>query len=269
MPEGRPGGHPTYWTHLGQGPRPALLLHCSLSRGGSWSGLMRRLGDTLTATVPDLPGHGLSGDWDRHRDLHALSTAVAADLLPPGRVDLIGHSFGATVALRLALEQPERVRSLILIEPVLFAAARGTETYTDHAEENRQMAAALAGGDLDGAARAFTGRWGVAIPWEVMPDFQRDYFTQRIHVIDAASDVLFDDTAGMLEPGRMEALRVPVLLIEGETSPPIVGAVHTALAARLPMAWRAAIGGAGHMAPITHPDVVAEVVSAFLAETGD
>lgn len=59
-------------------------------------------------------------------------------LMPPGRrriaraalgapVDVIGHSFGATVALRLALERPELVRSLVLVEPVLFAAAKAAE----------------------------------------------------------------------------------------------------------------------------------------------
>jgi pimeloyl-ACP methyl ester carboxylesterase len=70
----------------------------------------------------DLPGHGRSADWDGASDYHHLSTQIAASFLTEP-VDLIGHSFGATVALRLAVEQPQKLRSLILIEPVFFAVA--------------------------------------------------------------------------------------------------------------------------------------------------
>jgi lipase len=52
--------------------------------------------------------------------------AMAVDLLQDQAqgqpVDVIGHSFGGTVALRLAVERPDLVRSLVLIEPVFVAA---------------------------------------------------------------------------------------------------------------------------------------------------
>ena len=60
------------------------------------------------------------------------------------------------------------------------------------------------------------------------------------------------------------AVDVPVLLIEGSESPPIVAAIHEALAARLPRAERTMIGGAGHMAPLTHPKQVGSEVLRFL-----
>ena len=70
----------------------------------------------------DLPGHGRSPDWDGVVEYQHLSTQIAASfVIEP--VDLIGHSFGATVALRLAVEQPQKLRSLTLIEPVFFAVA--------------------------------------------------------------------------------------------------------------------------------------------------
>jgi lipase len=57
---------------------------------------------------------------------------------------------------------------------------------------------------------------------------------------------------------------VPVLLVEGADSPPVIDAVQAALAARLPQAARMIVPGAGHMVPITHPDLVARAVQAHL-----
>jgi pimeloyl-ACP methyl ester carboxylesterase len=71
----------------------------------------------------DLPGHGRSAPW-AGTDYHSDATAVAAALLH-GPTHIIGHSFGATVALRLAVERPDLVSRVTLIEPVMFAAAGG------------------------------------------------------------------------------------------------------------------------------------------------
>ena len=58
---------------------------------------------------------------------------------------------------------------------------------------------------------------------------------------------------------------VPVLLIEGADSPPVIDAIHTELARRLPQASRLSVPGAGHMVPITHPQIVAAAIAAHLA----
>ena len=65
-------------------------------------------------------------------------------------------------------------------------------------------------------------------------------------------------------PGRIEAVRQPVLLVEGSLSPPLLRGVNAVLAARLPNATRVIVAGAGHLAPLTHPDNVATEIAAFL-----
>lgn len=267
MPEGRPGGFPTFWQKMGQGPRPALLIHCSLAHSGAWASVMAHLGDMLTATAFDLPGHGRSGAWQGEGDFHDLSTAVARDLLGTGPVDVIGHSFGATVALRLGLEHPEKIRSLTLIEPVLFAAARGTEAAADATADHATVTAALESGDSETAAQLFMRRWGTGQKWADLPDVQRAMLAARIGLIPATDPALFGDCAGLLTPDGLEALHVPVLLIEGANSPPVIGAIHAALAARLPDARRETISGAAHMAPVTHPGAVAAAIRGMLART--
>ncbi len=262
------GGVPTYLRHFGQGDAQGLALHCSLAHSGAWAGLAACL-PGLAITAPDLLGHGRSGDWDGRGDFHSTSTRQAMGVLaqmPEGPVHLIGHSFGATVALRIALETPERIASLILFEPVLFCAARaaGGPAFGNHLAAHADFAAALALGDVARAAEAFLAIWGRGESFADLPESQRSYLTQRIHLIAAQDAALLEDAAGMLAYGRLEGLGVPVLLAEGEASPPVIDAVNTELARRLPQVTRARVQGAGHMLPITHAAECAAVVNGFL-----
>ena len=266
MPKGEKAGFETYWTTFGQGPRAALMIHCSLAHSGSWGGLARHLSGALRMTAFDLPGHGRSAAWDGRGEIQAVSTRIAEAFCTVGPRDVIGHSFGATVALRLALERPDFVRSLVLIEPVFFAVALRDRPgmRADFADQMAAFDAAMAAGDTMAAARAFTAVWGGGVRWDDIPQAQRQGLADQMHLIAAGSPALYDDVGGMLVPGRLEALDLPVLLIEGSASPAIIPAINEGLAARLPRARRAVIAAAGHMAPITHPRQVSDEVLRFL-----
>lgn len=252
------------------GKRPLLALHCSLAHAGAYSGLAAALhGVTLTAM--DFIGHGKARDWDGVEDYHSAATAEAvalAESLSDGKpLDLIGHSFGGTVALRIAASRPDLVRSLTLIEPVFFAATRVAQDpdwdlfITDH----RNFGALVANGDRIEAARQFHAIWGGGEPFDALPARMQSYMTERIHLIIAAWPMVLDDRPGLLAPGRLEAIRIPVLLVEGNLSPPIVSAVNRALARRLPHASRMTVPEAGHMLPISHPAQLAALMTAHLA----
>lgn len=251
--------------HFGQGPRPALLIHCQLGHGGGWGGLMTRLDDLVTATAPDLPGHGRSPAWDGVGDYHDACTAALVPFLSGRPAVLIGHSFGATLALRLALERPERVSHLVLIDPVLFAAAGLGPGRRAHDAAFAAVHAGLARGDLRAAARAFLAIWGDGTPFDDLPPPVQARMAEGMPLVAAASPALDADRAGLLAPGRPEALALPVLLITAALSPPVMGEIGATLAARLPCATWQQIAGAGHMLPITDPDSVASRLRAFLA----
>lgn len=248
--------------HWGQGGDPALLLHCSLAHSGAWDGVARALSDRLRLTAPDLVGHGRGPARDPARDYHDHCTEVALAYLPTAPCHLIGHSFGATVALRLALDHPERIATLTLIEPVLFAAARGGPDWAAHVAAMAGIGPLLAAGDAVGAARDFLAQWGGGGPLDAMPSAQRAYMIDRIWVIPASAPALEEDSSLLLP--RLGQLTCPVLLIEGETSPPVIAEIQSALASAIPQARSAVIPGAGHMAPITHPAEVAGAIAAFL-----
>lgn len=268
MPKDLRGGYPTYWRSFGHGPREALLIHCSLSHSGGWAGMAGELSDLLHMTAFDIPGHGRSADWDNHADIQAVTTNMAA-AFPAGPVDVIGHSFGGTVALRLAIEHPHLVRSLTLIEPVFFAVAfadvPGLRARHDLAHQPQFQA--VAQGDMTAATRAFNALWGDAdMPWDSLPAQMRANMVKRYGAIITAGPAVDDDAGGMLSSGALGRIAVPTLLLEGAKSPEILGLVNAGLGRRLPRAQRKVLPDCGHMLPITHPAQVAALIRDFLRE---
>ena len=261
------GGFATYWTTFGRGPRAALMIHCSLAQTGIWAGMAPGLSDAFSMTAFDLPGHGQSGDWDNRGEMSAVCTDIAADFAAEhAPMDVIGHSFGGVVALKLAIQRPDLVRSLVMIEPVFFAAGLRTrpEACAEHLAEQCAFEAAMKAGDLEKAARGFIGAWGGGRPWETFSTEQQARIARQMPLIAAVGPALYSDVGGMLDAGVLEAVDIPALLLEGSKAPAIIPAITEALAVRLPRARRAVIGGAGHMSVATHPDEVSTEVLQFL-----
>jgi pimeloyl-ACP methyl ester carboxylesterase len=257
---------PVHAIRYGAGQRRALFIHCTLAHSGAWTRVQAELLDTLDMTAFDRPGHGRSADWSGEGGpvgLLDFTTWMAAEIAGKP-TDIVGHSYGGLVALRLALTRPDLVRSLTLIEPPLFAAIRGTPAFDAHAEAMRGFAAALADGDRVRAAEIFHRATSPDAPWERLPGPARTGLARRIHAIGVENPVTMDDAAGLLTPGGLENIAAPVLLLQGSVSPPILAETLHALAARLPGARRVLIAGAGHMAPITHPVNVAAELALFL-----
>ena len=244
-----------------EGRLPAVALHCSLAHGGAWAGLAAALPE-VSLIAPDLPGHGRAADLAAGQDLHDEACRIGRAAMGDTPKVLIGHSFGATVALRLALEAPQRVRLLVLIEPVLFCAARGMPEYDAFAAGYAAIHRAMST-DSVSAAELFHAVWGHG-DFARLPPAQRQYMAARMGLVAGQDPVLVQDRERLLGPGHLEALDLPVLLLEGAQSPPIVTAIQSVLAARLPQARRAVVPGAAHMLPITHPREVAELIRASL-----
>lgn len=249
---------------FGAGPRKALGIHCTLAHAGAMKGLGIALGDAASMLACDLPGHGMSGDWDGQGDLHDVATAMARSVLTEP-MHLVGHSFGATVAMRLAVEAPELVLSATLYEPVYFAAAFAEDPSLEAAYRagNSAFDRAYASGDMMEAARAFNGGWGDGSTWARLPESLRQYMADRIWFVPASQPFLFEDNAGLLAGNRFGETQVPVLLMRGAQSDATTKVINTALAARFGNAKAVELAGAGHMGPVTHPVETAREIKAF------
>jgi pimeloyl-ACP methyl ester carboxylesterase len=106
---------------FGSGP-VVMLVHGSIVDGRRTWRHQRDLGDAWTVLIPNRPGFAGSpplerGDFD-------LEAPLIAELLGEG-AHLVGHSYGAVIALLAAGLRPEAVRSLIVSEPGLLRLAAG------------------------------------------------------------------------------------------------------------------------------------------------
>ena len=220
---------------------------------------MDRLGNHLSMAAVDLPGHGQSAGWDDSGDYLARATDVA-ETFCAGPRDIVGHSLGAVVALSLMVRRPDLVRRVVLIEPVLFAAAKGDEAHEAYQRDHAPIMEAIRSGDHEAATQAFTAIWGAPQPWDALPVPMRRTMTDRIPLVAASGPALDEDANGLLNPERLEAVTAPVMLIRGGRSHSVIPAIFEALSRRLPNARVEVVQEAGHMAPITHPKEVAWLV---------
>ena len=245
---------------------PRLMIHCMLARHEVLLPLAMAIGGA--ASLFDMPGHGQSANWDGRTPYQAVTAQMAAACCE-GPTHVIGHSFGAAVALRLAVERPDLVSRLTLIEPVFFAAAKGTEAHADYLRKFRPFVAAMLQGDERHAAEVFNGFWSTA-NWDSIPPEQQAYLTDRIHLIVATGADLEEDGDGITSPARLAQMTAPVTLIRGERTQPIIADIHASLCARLPNATDHLIAGAGHMAPLRKPFIpeIAAIIRAAETENG-
>jgi pimeloyl-ACP methyl ester carboxylesterase len=244
-----------------------LLLHCSGSSGGQWRALASQLGGHYRFNTPDLIGYGAAAQWSG-RGGFSLAREAAAIRTVIGRlsepVHLVGHSYGGGVALHIARTRPELLKSLTLIEPSAFHLLRNGDA-TDAAALREITAvaddarAALAIGDYGGGFGRFVDYWSGPGSWADMPPEKRAAFAPQL------AKVVLDFHALLSEPAEIEDvcdIAAPTLLIQGGCTTLPSRCVCARLRVALPDASFRVVQGAGHMAPLTHR----EMVNALIAE---
>lgn len=256
-----------FFREVGAGPG-VVCLHSNASSSAQWRALMERLAPKFRVLAPDSYGAGKSPAWPtdrpvRLRDEAALLESVFARAGEP--FALVGHSYGAAVALITALAQPQRVRALALYEPTLFALLDAESPPPNEADGIRAAvagaAAALDAGNTAGAAECFIDFWMGKGAWARTPEARKGPIADAVVNVRGWASALFG------EPTPLEsfaALSVPVLYMTGKESPASSLGVARLLTKTLPRLEVIEFEGLGHMGPVTHPDVVNEAISHFL-----
>jgi pimeloyl-ACP methyl ester carboxylesterase len=205
-----PGGVTVQCDRYGEGP-PLVLVHGSFSdHVTNWTYVADVLAERFTIHAVARRGRGATDATDDHdildegRDIAAVIRAVA------GPVFLLGHSYGALVALAAAAEVPEHIRKLVLYEPPV--PGTGTDMLSKMEEFGRK-------GDWDGVALTFFGDV-LPLPAEEAQALRESEFWPSI-VADAKPSL--EEVRAMnrsdIDAERFRDLPVPVVLQIGSESP--------------------------------------------------
>jgi 4,5:9,10-diseco-3-hydroxy-5,9,17-trioxoandrosta-1(10),2-diene-4-oate hydrolase len=112
----RVGPFLTHYLVAGEGP-PVVLLHGAGGDSRQWLPNLEALARQHLVYAPDIPGFGSSRPLLDSYSLPSLASFVSGFLesLELGKVALVGHSLGGGTALSLALESPQQVEKLVLV----------------------------------------------------------------------------------------------------------------------------------------------------------
>lgn len=117
-------GIKVYYETYGQG-KPVILLHGAfMTIEANWGQLIPQLSKTRKVIAIELQGHGHSPFSDRKLSHVTLASDVAGvmDYLKIDSADVIGYSFGGSVAYQFAIQSPKRLGKLVIISSTYKSA---------------------------------------------------------------------------------------------------------------------------------------------------
>jgi pimeloyl-ACP methyl ester carboxylesterase len=216
----------------------------------------------------DSYGAGKTAPWPNSRPITLRDEVALIEPVLESAGDpfiLVGHSYGAAVALIAALEHRKRVRAMALYEPSLFALVDAESPPPNDADgicaAVARAVGALDAGDADRAAEYFIDFWMERGAWRGMPEQRRSPIAATIHNIRGWSHALVREPTPVK---AFAALDIPVLYMVGKSSPLPSRAAAKILTRVLPRVEMVEFDGLGHMAPVTHPAAVNAAIASFL-----
>jgi len=243
-----------------RGRGPALvLLHGIGSGAPSWRSPLARLGDAFRVIAWDAPGYGRSSPLEAPAPDpgdYAQALSRLLDALEIGHVHLVGHSLGAVIAARFALQQPDRVSSLTLASPA-GGHARLPDSERSRLREARLQAmarlgpAGLArdrGPHLLGPSATDAQRAAVI---DTMSRLNPEGYAQAVRMLSIA------DTQG--DVARLPD-SLPLQFIHGDQDTVTPPEGVRAIARERPQAPVHVLAGAGHACYIEQPDAFAACI---------
>jgi pimeloyl-ACP methyl ester carboxylesterase len=269
-------GSVSYLEWSGKGPS-LHFAHATGFNSETYRALLQPLSDSFQIVASDARGHGLTAlelraglaaGWSVFRnDLFAFLQAR-----PASPVLLAGHSMGAVTSLMLAAQFPDRVRGLVLIEPVLFSVPLWERVL---ALVGGRRKSALAAGAMrrretfdsgEAVFEAYRGR-GIFATWpdEMLRDYIAGGFLPgAAGTVRLACPPWWEAEIYRSAPARLDRLerriRCPVTLLHGGRSDACPAKEAVRFAKAHGRTRRLCLPKAGHFLPMEHPELVRDEV---------
>lgn len=238
----------------GSGPN-VLLVHGVGLRAEAWGGQLQALAQTSRVLAVDLPGHGESDRLAGHPQLADFTDAIAAILTKPAVV--IGHSFGAMIALDMVGRYPDLVHGVAALNGIF---------QRDTAAKDAVLARAAS---LDGKTMA--DPTATLLRWfDAAPSAARDACQEWLCGVDPVG---YRDAyrvfAAQDGPSQqaLENLRCPALFLTGEDEPNSTPQMSQRMAALATKGTSVVLKRAAHMLPMTHAAQLTAILETFIQDT--
>jgi len=253
-----------YYEAAGEG-QPFVMIHAGVADSRQWNNEFALFASGFRVVRYDLRGYGKSepveGEFTHLQDLTALldHLGLAAPLI------LMGCSLGGGLAMDFALAQPARVGALIMVgsgpsglELDVPAPAKFAEAENAYNQRDLDLLAELETQIwFDGA-----GRTSAQVNQEMRQlayEMNRNALSQEAkHLGKRLPD------AQVPAAGRLSELGMPVFVIVGAHDTPYMLAAADYMVETLPLARKALIEDAAHLANMDQPDEFRRIVTMFL-----
>jgi 3-oxoadipate enol-lactonase len=230
----------------GSGP-PLLLLHEGVGDARMWDPVWPDLTAAFRAIRYDVRGYGRSPAPTQKYTLLGDALAVL-DHFGVATAHVTGCSMGGLTALELALGQPDRVRTLVLLCPGVSGYP-----YPETPELDAKYEALQAAGDEEGLLRAGLEQWGRASPdllvTELMRSALRAWATEE--EFQQAGEPVYD---------RLGEVRMPTVLMVGDKDDAGLIASNEAAAQRIPGCELIRMPGVDHYPTVRAAQLVTQTI---------
>jgi pimeloyl-ACP methyl ester carboxylesterase len=215
------GSLPVRVVQAGSGP-DLLLIHGSPGSIEDWEPVFERLAARYRVTAYDRPGHGFSGGWTLpHTPVENARVGLALiRALQLKDVVVVGHSYGGTTALAMAVENPRELKAVVVVGSQAYRFPRAEPVY-------RALSLPVFGPGFARAFAPFIGRAKIEegvrrafAPNEAaMPagfvDKRVPLWTRPSEAVSLAQErTTFEASAAALSP-RYAGIHKPLFIVEG------------------------------------------------------
>jgi pimeloyl-ACP methyl ester carboxylesterase len=245
-----------------------MLVHSSVSGARQWSRLIDVLKDRCRVRAVNLFGYGRTPAWPAGRAQTLDDQARLVEEALPHDADeicIVGHSFGATVAMKAAARLKGRVRKLVLLEtnPFNLLAQHERIQALAQVEALRDWVKSCgAHGEWATAAETFADYWGGTGTWDGMTPERRAAFAQAMRPNAFEWDAAMNDTTTAAQWAAL--LPKDTMLIADSRSALPIREITAILRRACPGWLYRDVPGAGHMAPLTRPELINPLIAEFL-----
>lgn len=253
-------------TDDGSGPS-VILIHSSVSANRQWRALCDALKDRYRVIAVNLYGYGETTPWPgtAPQSLYAQAQLIAAVCQGIDRpVHLVGHSFGGSVALKAAMLLGSRIESMTLLEPNPFYLLKQEghmQAYLEARELHDHVKCYGSLGDWPKVAERFSDYWLGDGAWSTMPEKRRTAFAEALSPNFFEWDAVMGELTTVAE---LKTLQMRTMVVSDKATRLPIQEIVRIFATECPHWSFHTLAEGGHMAPLTHPELVNPIIRAFL-----